>query len=189
MRISLLSLDQNRRIKSVSPGRVVLSIISLILLTVTPALAQSSTNPSGLPLPRFASTRSDPVNVRVGPGTRYEIAWTYVKAGQPVEIIQEFDTWRKIRDVEGDTGWVHQNLLSGRRVALVTPWANERTSLRRKADESSGVRAWLGSGFLVGISACEMSWCKVEARGAGKSYAGYVRQEKLWGVYPDEHFD
>ena len=71
----------------------------------TPALAQAD-NPSGLPLPRFATTRSDPINVRVGPGTKYEVAWTYLKSGIPVEIVQEFDTWRKIRDVDGTEGWV-----------------------------------------------------------------------------------
>lgn len=189
MRISLLLSRQNRPL--LSPRFIAFwrFFLVVLLLSSGPVLAQSANNPSGLPLPRFASTRSDPVNVRVGPGVRYEIAWTYVKAGRPVEIIQEFDTWRKIRDVEGETGWIHQNLLSGRRVALVTPWASERTGLRRKADTSSGVRAWLGSGFLVGIDACEKAWCRVEARAKGRSYAGYIRQEKLWGVYPNENFD
>ena len=40
-----------------------------------PVVAQTFDTPSGLPLPRFVSIRNAPVNVRVGPGTRYEIAW------------------------------------------------------------------------------------------------------------------
>src|SRR5690606_20036163 len=94
------------------------------LLAAAPVLA-AGTNPSGLPLPRFATTRSTPINVRVGPGTRYAVAWVDVKAGTPVEIIQEFDTWRKIRDVDGAEGWVHQNLLSGKRAGIAAPWRDE----------------------------------------------------------------
>ena len=58
------------------------------------AIAQDI-GPSGLPLPRFVSTRSAPINVRVGPGTRYDIAWVFKQPGLPVEITQEYDTWRK----------------------------------------------------------------------------------------------
>src|SRR5690606_31823758 len=46
--------------------------------------AAAAEGPSGLPLPRFATTRSTPINVRIGPGTRYGVAWVYVKAGTPV---------------------------------------------------------------------------------------------------------
>ena len=60
--------------------------LALIALS-QPALAQAG-NPSGLPLPRFATTRSEPINVRVGPGTKYEVAWTYLKSGIPVEVVQ-----------------------------------------------------------------------------------------------------
>lgn len=153
------------------------------------ALAQSASNPSGLPLPRFVTTRSAPVNVRVGPGTRYDIAWVFVSAGQPVEIIQEFDVWRKIRDSEGAEGWIHQNLLSGSRAGLVTPPAGDGdTPLRDRPDEEGAVRAWLGPGFLVGIEGCEQGWCAASAAGDGRTYKGYIRQTALWGVYPEETF-
>ncbi len=164
--------------------------MALSIFVAAPAWAQSTNNPSGLPLPRFASTRSAPVNVRVGPGTRYELAWTYVLAGQPVEIIQEFDTWRKIRDADGDTGWVHQNLLSGRRVGLVAPGDKEKRGLRKKAAVDAPVRAWLGAGFNIAIDSCENNWCAVEATASGKgkkTYSGYVPQDRIWGVYPQEH--
>lgn len=153
------------------------------------AYAQSLKNPSGLPLPRFATTRSQPVNVRVGPGTNYEIAWVYVKAGQPVEIIQEFDTWRKIRDREGDEGWIHQNLLSGARVGFITPLVgSDDTPMYARANEASPVRAWLPPQFKVGIEACEENWCEVTAQGPEKTYKGYVDQSVLWGTYANEEF-
>lgn len=150
-------------------------------------------NPSGLPLPRFASTRSNQINVRVGPGTRYDIAWVYVKAGTPVEIIQEFDTWRKIRDVDGSEGWLHQNLLQGKRAGLVAPWksAGEQIALRRAKSADSGVRAWLTPGYRVDLKECDGSWCEVVAVAAetNRSYTGYLPQSELWGVFKDEKFD
>lgn len=172
-----------------------LALLLLALLTLAPAAWAQSGNPSGLPLPRFASTRSDPINVRVGPGTKYEVSWTYLKAAIPVEIIQEFDTWRKIRDVDGDEGWVHQNLLQGTRAGYATPlMANGEVALRTSRSDTADIRARLGSGFKVIIKECDGVWCEVTAssqQGDARpvSYTGFVHQEELWGVYPDEEFD
>ncbi|WP_236894623.1 SH3 domain-containing protein [Devosia sp. SL43] len=163
-------------------------------LLLAPAFAQAA-NPSGLPLPRFATTRSEPINVRVGPGTKYEVAWTYLKSGIPVEIVQEFDTWRKIRDVDGTEGWVHQNLLSGTRAGYAAPLvANGELALRSNQSDEAGIRARLGAGFKVIIKQCDGTWCEVTAIGQdanqrSTSYSGYLHQEELWGVYPDEVFD
>ena len=84
--------------------------------------AQDKTRGTGLPLPRFVSLKSNDVNVRRGPGQEYDVAYTYVREGLPVEITQEFDNWRKIRDSEGAEGWVFHSLLAGKRTALVAPW-------------------------------------------------------------------
>lgn len=171
---------------------VFLLLIALVsaALAVPPVLAQD--NPSGLPLPRFVSTRSAPINVRVGPGTRYEIAWNFMVPGQPVEIIQEFDTWRKIRDRDGDEGWVHQSLLIGSRAGYVTPIiANGEVAMRSNRSEDAALRARLSPSVRVAISECDGAWCNVAAGQPGDraTYNGWVRQEEIWGVYPDEKFD
>jgi SH3-like domain-containing protein len=182
----------DRHLKRIA--RPLVWLVLALLLLAQPVLAQSD-NPSGLPLPRFASTRSDPTNVRVGPGTKYDVAWTYLKPALPVEIIQEFDTWRKIRDVDGAEGWVHQNLLQGTRAGYAAPLlANGEVAMRQDPADSADVRARLGAGFKVIIKQCDGSWCEVtatstDAGGRSTSYTGYVRQEELWGVYPDETFD
>jgi SH3-like domain-containing protein len=152
-------------------------------------------NPSGLPLPRFVSTRNSPVNVRVGPGTKYDIAWIYVKAGIPVEIVQEFDTWRKIRDVDGSEGWVQQSFLVGTRVGLVAPnQAGQQLPLLSRGAADASVRAYLGSGFSVDIKDCDGSWCEVTALdrtqgGRSASYSGFLAQSAIWGAYPGEKFN
>lgn len=185
-----MTLHAPRPTAFVDPINLVRTFICAVLLVLlaAPAWAQSNTNPSGLPLPRFASTRSHPINVRVGPGTRYDVSWVFVKAGLPVEIIQEFDTWRKIRDLDGQEGWVHQNLLVGNRVAYVTPWVDDnKIALRAGPDADAGVRAWLTSRLLVQLDECDGQVCEVLTRDAsGRSFTGYVGQSDLWGVYPDE---
>lgn len=173
--------------------RYVLGFLCALAL-VTPAIAQSVNNPSGQPLPRFATTRSEPINVRVGPGTRYDVAWVFVQSGQPVEIIQEFDTWRKIRDVDGEEGWVHQNLLATRRTGLVTPWASDgQIALRANPKSDGAVRAWLTPGIRVEVDRCSAGWCTVKAyftppNGRRQTFSGFVSQLDIWGVYPNEDF-
>lgn len=186
---------------SVPSGRIIKALchrlpwIMLVLALLAPPAFAQAANPSGLPLPRFATTRSEPINVRVGPGQKYDIAWTYLKSGIPVEIVQEFDTWRKIRDVDGTEGWIHQNLLAGIRAGYVTPLiANGEIALRASPSDDAGIRARLGPGLKVTITQCDGIWCQVSAAGQdaaerGSTYSGYLRQEELWGVYPDEVFD
>lgn len=173
-----------RRASAISRGILVLLVIAGIFAAGVARAADK------LPLPRFATTRSTPINVRVGPGTRYDIAWVYVKAGTPVEIVQEFDTWRKIRDVDGSEGWVHQNLLSGKRAGIAVPWQQEgQVPLLSRRGDTDNVRAWLTPGFRVEISACDGAWCEVEANSPAGSYSGYLQQSELWGVYEGEAFD
>jgi SH3-like domain-containing protein len=165
-----------------------------LLAAIVPlaAVAQENTGPSGLALPRFVSTRSAPINVRVGPGTKYDIAWVFKLPGLPVEIIQEYDTWRKIRYVDGDEGWVHQNLLISRRTALVQPFGgSDRAALRTRAEDDAPLRAWLGTGFLISLDHCANGWCEVEAAADddNPSVSGNILQIELWGVYPDEEID
>lgn len=152
-----------------------------------PLTAQTAQiGPSGLPLPRFVSVKSSPVNVRQGPSRDHDIAWTYMRSGLPVEITQEFENWRRIRDADGQEGWVFQGLLSGRRTALITPWSNrDNTPMREKPAETAEVRALLEPNVLVEVGPCDGTWCAV----SGTGFEGYVEQGRLWGVYPGEKIE
>lgn len=141
---------------------------------------------SGLPLPRFVSLRSDKINVRRGPGRDYGVAWIYSRAGLPVEITAEFENWRRVRDVDGEEGWIFHSLLSGRRTALVAPWSGEElTDIYRRPDETSPVMARLGANVQIDVDSCEAKWCRVAIQGIN----GWIGQYRLWGVYPDERVD
>lgn len=143
--------------------------------------------PSGLPLPRFVSLKSDRINVRSGPGQDYPVSWIFTRAGLPVEIVAEFDNWRRIRDSEGAEGWVYHSLLSGRRTALVTPWEKEGEpkALHAAAADSSRLVARLASTLLLDVHECNGAWCYVTTHG----HNGYIAQSDVWGVYPGELFE
>ena len=162
------------------------NIIILFIVFCTPSLAAEDENPfhvTELPLPRFASLSAGKVYVRTGPGKNYPVRWEYSKRGLPVEIILEFDHWRKIKDSQGEGGWVHRALLSGKRNALILKGGdNNIIPLYRTADADSAMVARAQSGAIVGISTCEIAWCEV----SGAGYSGYLEKKFLWGVYPNE---
>ena len=97
--------------------------------------------PSGLPLPRFVSLKSGRVNSRIGPGVNYAVDWMYLKPGLPMEIIQEYDNWRRVRDSDGSEGWINQSLLSGRRTGIAAPWQTGKDAQIQLLDEPERERA------------------------------------------------
>ena len=138
---------------------------------------------TGLPLPRYASLKTDRVNLREGPSKDHATKWVFQRAGLPVEITAEFATWRRVRDSEGAEGWVLHTLLSGRRTAVVGPGKKEATyHVVAAPSEKADLVAQLQAGVIVNIKKCDGAWCQV----FGDGYKGYVEQNDLWGVYPDE---
>jgi len=145
----------------------------------TPA-APPSIVATGMPVPRWVSVKAERVNVRRGPSFEQDVLWTYVKPGVPVEIIAEYNTWRRIRDAEGNTGWVKGALLDGRRTVAVQGRVNTAILGAPKAD--ANVVAYAEPGLLARLVSCEGEWCEVSTRG----YDGFVSRDRLWGVYEDE---
>ncbi|MEM7679587.1 MAG: SH3 domain-containing protein [Pseudomonadota bacterium] len=134
------------------------------------------------PVPRFVSLNADEVFVRSGPGKKYPIQWVFQKDRLPVEIILEFEHWRKIRDHEGQTGWVYGPLLSGQRTGLIV--SEELSLMRTKPQDGSAPVAQLEPLLLVSIKACELQFCRVEASGT----KGWLSKSDIWGVYAEEVF-
>jgi SH3-like domain-containing protein len=158
------------------------------LLALGPAAAQAP-GASGLPVPRFVSLKSDRVNVRQGPSRDHAVVWTFTRAGLPVEITAEFETWRRIRDQEGSEGWVQQGLLSGRRTAVVAPWRRGQSVDLRTRPGGGEVAARVESGVLAVVRSCTGQTCRVVVENGASSVAGHIEQAALWGVYPNEVFD
>ncbi len=152
----------------------------------TAAEALSVGTVSKLPIPRYVSLKADRVNLREGPSKDHRTSWVFQRSGLPVEITAEFETWRRIRDAEGAEGWVLHSLLSGRRTALVSPWSKGGTlPLFQKPNPKADMEAQLQPGVLASVKSCDGSWCRI----SGTGFDGYIPQDKLWGVYPNEKVD
>lgn len=138
---------------------------------------------SGLPVPRFVSLAADKVNARTGPGSRYPIAWQYQRRNLPVEVVAEYEYWRRVRDHDGTEAWVHKNLTSGKRYALVDGIVRP---LLAKADPAAEVLLTAEPGVQVRLRRCpDRAWCQVEIAGE----KGWMERRHLWGLYPHEVFD
>jgi SH3-like domain-containing protein len=180
----------NRDQQTVRAGRLTRrqALAMLAALAAAPDLAIA--DPVGpvtkLPLPRYASLKTDRVNLREGPSKDHPTKWVYERAGLPVEITAEFEIWRKVRDSEGVEGWVLHSLLSGRRTALVTPnKTGENSKIYARPSASADLAATLQSGVIVNIRNCDGAWCLID----GDGFKGYIQQAKLWGVYPNEKIE
>jgi SH3-like domain-containing protein len=183
------------------PGRILL--VGLLSAMSPPAAAAGDqSDGSGLPLPRFASLKSDHVNVRGGPNKDHDVAWIYTRPSLPVEITAEFENWRKIRDRDGSEGWVYHTLLSGKRTAYVAQPKTlpakspppvtqpvksqpDLVPLHAFADGTSPLRAMLEPGVLGAVKRCNGQWCRL----TGAGFDGWVEQSRLWGVYPNEKIE
>ena len=84
---------------------------------------------TGLDIPRFVSLKSNDANIRVGPSINYPIKLKYIFENLPLEIIDEFDVWRKSRDQEGNIGWVHKSLIKGDRYIITGSKIDAETDL------------------------------------------------------------
>ena len=159
------------------------ALAAALALWATVAAADAPGTVTGLPLPRYASLKTDRGNLREGPSKDHSTKWVYQRAGLPVEITAEFDIWRKVRDSEGVEGWVLHSLLSGRRTALVGVGKKGAVyKIYAQPRAGGGVAATLQSGVIANVKSCDGSWCLID----GEGYKGYIEQVALWGVYPDE---
>jgi SH3-like domain-containing protein len=160
--------------------RQAMSLALLALLFAHAPLAAAVTvGPSGLPLPRFASLADDEVNARTGPGKDYPIRWVYTRRNLPVRIVEEFDVWRKVEDPDGDSGWIHAQLLSSRRSVVMVGTIRE---LRRTASDSARVVLRAEPGVIGTLVNCAGPWCLIEVQGQ----RGWVERDGIWGVLAEE---
>ncbi|MFV0410457.1 MAG: SH3 domain-containing protein [Paracoccus sp. (in: a-proteobacteria)] len=135
-----------------------------------------------LPVPRYVSLKGDQGNVRRGPSLSHRIDWVFHHAGMPLRVVGEFGHWRRIEDRDGAGGWVHYQLLSGVRTAIVQ---QEMVELRSRPDLNAGVIAMAEGGAIVKLGECNSGWCRISGAGA----KGWVPKQAIWGVDPDEMRD
>ena len=135
---------------------------------------------SGFPVPRFVSLKFSEANLRTGPGREYPVLWQYRQVGLPLLVDAEFGVWRKVRDADGTTGWMHQAGVSLRRMAFVHKGL---TKIYQKDNSKSNVVAVAEKNSLLELVSCPKNWCRVTT----DTVKGWVQRTAIWGVLKDEN--
>ena len=160
--------------------------ISILIFSHGAHALERTIGPSGETVPRFASLKSDLVNVRRGPARTHKILWVFKKLGLPVKIVSEYEDWREIEDQTGAKGWVFHSLLSRRRTGVTLDpkeKGQDYFSLYGRASTSGDEMAKIGKGVIVHIISCTGDWCHVAVN---KKIKGWIEQGNLWGLFQQE---
>ncbi len=122
----------------------------------------------------FLTLRNDKVNLRQGPSFEHPIKIFYKKKFLPVLVKDKYENFRKIRDHENNSGWIHISQLSKKRAAIVI---NKEVYIYSGKTVFSKPRAVAKTGKLLLIKKCYDEWCKI----SNKEVKGWVKTENLWG--------
>ena len=134
---------------------------------------------TGLPLPRYVSLKSSRGRVRRGPSRSHPIEWEFTHRGMPLEIVGEYEHWRRVRIWDGSSGWMHYSLLSGSRTVVVV---GDEVSLHVTPEDNSVITAVAQKDVVARLGKCNGEWCHIRVDG----HRGWVLKSRLWGVYADE---
>lgn len=134
---------------------------------------------TNLPLPRFVSLKATEGNVRRGPSLSHRIDWVFKRRDMPLEVTAEYGHWRRVRDRDGQGGWVHYSLLSGVRTVIIE---RDMLILFARPDPNTQENAHLEMGVIARLGQCGPDWCRLTAAGQ----RGWARKDTLWGVRRDE---
>lgn len=137
---------------------------------------------SGLPVPRFVSLKFNKANLRSGPGSEYPVLWQYRQIGLPLLVDAEFGVWRKVRDADGTTGWMHGAGLSLRRMAFIH---KSMTKIYKRNNKQSNVVAVAEKNALLELGSCPKNWCRVTT----ENVDGWVERSSIWGVLKNENIN
>jgi SH3-like domain-containing protein len=131
---------------------------------------------------RFVSIRGETAFMREGPSAEHKVKWVYHRKGFPVEVLQSYDVWRRVRDVDGETGWMHVALLSAERTAVVR--GTGMAVVRRGGDGEATAVAQAQSGAIGKVKSCNPLACELDFG----EVAGWVEKSRLWGIHGGERF-
>ena len=143
-----------------------LVLFFLVILLIQKSSASENIN--------FLSLKNNEVNVRVGPSKKYPIKFIYKKKYLPLEVLDKSETWRKIKDFEKNSGWIHISQLSKKKSAINL---KNNSLLYKKSTIFSKPIAKIEKGRLLIIKKCKPEWCKIMSG----NYVGWVFKKNLWG--------
>ena len=131
----------------------------------------------------FASLKSDKVNLRTGPGERFPIQWVYQERHYPVEVVDSFDIWRQIREMDGTIGWVNEKMLSKDRYVVI----QEEEKLLDTPSVSGRVVAYVQPGVIARVHSCPSGdFCRIRFTYEDRKVEGWFPRRFVWGLADGE---
>lgn len=131
----------------------------------------------------YASIRANEANVRTGPSARYPIQWVYLRRHWPIKVLATFEQWKKIRDRDGQEGWVHEVLISNNRYVIIN--GNDIIKGYRLPIPTAAPTVMFEKDVVASLLQCKGEWCKVSTSG----HEAWLEKKHLWGVEKDEEFN
>ena len=122
----------------------------------------------------FLTLKNEKVNLRQGPSFDYPIKILYKKKFLPVLVQDESGNFKKIRDHENNSGWIHRSQLSTKKAAISI---EAKLIVFKNPTIFSKPQVILEQGRLCLILKCQVEWCKVKV----EKYKGWVKKKSLWG--------
>jgi len=157
-----------------------LGALSVAFFATTLSSASEAPGVVEMERPRFVSLRSDLVNMREGPSTAHSVKWIYHREGLPLQVLAEYDVWRRVRDQDGEIGWIHVSLLANERGAIVI--GNGYARVRADESEDAPIIAQVAPGVVGRVESCGPSSCRLDF----SELEGWIERTRIWGVYADE---
>ena len=124
----------------------------------------------------FKTLRNNTANLRQGPSFDYPIKIFYKKKYLPVLVLDSSNNFRKIKDHENNTGWIHISQLSKKKAALIY---EDQVTIFKNSTVFSAPLVILEKGRLCLILKCNDEWCKIKT----DKYSGWVKKQSLWGNF------
>lgn len=123
---------------------------------------------------RMVSICAGTVNMRAGPGTSSEVRWELGRH-YPLQVLKQRGAWLKVRDFEGDVGWVSAKLTCKTPYMIVK---GARANIRSGPGIQYRRLGKLEYGEVLKTLEKRGRWVRVRY---GRSGAGWVARSLLWG--------
>lgn len=125
---------------------------------------------------KYVSISTEKANVRNGPSVQYEILCT-VNKYTPFKVVDTRDSWYKVKDFEGDMGWIHKSVASEAPALIVK---SNKANFR---DGPSGNILWvLEKTYPLKFIEKQGSWYHVR----DDEIDGWLHFSTIWGFIEPE---
>lgn len=157
-------------------ARVKSLVLAVAVLAARPAFGAE-------PPPPFATLNRDKVYLREGPSYQHRVLWIYRRKGLPVQILNKYDIWYRVKDSDGTVGWVSNVMISTRRRSVVVT-SKRAAPIRGSEDVNAPAIAYAQHGVVAKLEACKALACEVSVDGTD----GWIKKSDIWGVGVGEVF-